>query len=43
MKIDVFANVLLSRFYQRMLVFDPALLQKMPFLQNTILQDMEKM
>ena len=42
MKIDVFAHVLLPRFYQKMLTLDPALPQKMPFLQNPILQDMEK-
>ncbi|MFM0772047.1 amidohydrolase family protein [Streptococcus suis] len=42
MKIDVFAHVLLPQFYQKMLVLDPALPQKMPFLQNPILQDMEK-
>ncbi|HEL1676635.1 TPA: amidohydrolase family protein [Streptococcus suis] len=42
MKIDVFAHVLLPRFYQKMLALDPALPQKMPFLQNPILQDMEK-
>lgn len=42
MKIDVFAHVLLPRFYQKMLGLDPALPQKMPFLQNPILQDMEK-
>lgn len=42
MKIDVFAHVLLPRFYQKMLALDPALSQKMPFLQNPILQDMEK-
>ncbi|HEM5490153.1 TPA: amidohydrolase [Streptococcus suis] len=42
MKIDVFAHVLLPRFYQKMLGLDPALPQKMPFLQNPILQNMEK-
>ncbi|HFI0343224.1 TPA: amidohydrolase family protein [Streptococcus suis] len=42
MKIDVFAHVLLPQFYQKMLALDPALPQKMPFLQNPILQDMEK-
>lgn len=42
MKIDVFAHVLLPRFYQKMLALDPALPQKMPFLQNAILRDMEK-
>lgn len=42
MKIDVFAHVLLPKFYQIMLVLDPALPQKMPFLQNPVLQDMEK-
>ncbi|HEL2072375.1 TPA: amidohydrolase [Streptococcus suis] len=42
MKIDVFAHVLLPQFYQKMLGLDPALPQKMPFLQNPILQDMEK-
>lgn len=42
MKIDVFAHVLLPRFYQKMLALDPALPQKMPFLQNPILQDMEQ-
>lgn len=42
MKIDVFAHVLLPQFYQKMLALDPALPQKMPFLQNPVLQDMEK-
>ncbi|WNO82039.1 amidohydrolase family protein [Streptococcus suis] len=42
MKIDVFAHVLLPQFYQKMSALDPALPQKMPFLQNPILQDMEK-
>ncbi|HEM3467591.1 TPA: amidohydrolase [Streptococcus suis] len=42
MKIDVFAHVLLPQFYQKMLALDPALPKKMPFLQNPILQDMEK-
>lgn len=42
MRIDVFAHVLLPRFYQKMLALDPALPQRMPFLQNPILQDMEK-
>ena len=42
MKIDVFAHVLLPQFYKKMLALDPALPQKMPFLQNPILQDMEK-
>ncbi|HEL2412555.1 TPA: amidohydrolase [Streptococcus suis] len=42
MKIDVFAHVLLPQFYKKMLGLDPALPQKMPFLQNPILQDMEK-
>ncbi|HFI0103254.1 TPA: amidohydrolase family protein [Streptococcus suis] len=42
MKIDVFAHVLLPQFYQKMLALDPALPQKMPFLQNPILKDMEK-
>lgn len=42
MKIDVFAHVLLPQFYQKMLVLDPALPQKMPFLQNPVLMDMEK-
>lgn len=42
MKIDVFAHGLLPQFYQKMLGLDPALPQKMPFLQNPILQDMEK-
>lgn len=42
MKIDVFAHVLLPQFYQKMLGLDPALPQKMPFLQNPVLQDMEK-
>ncbi|WP_105128152.1 amidohydrolase family protein [Streptococcus suis] len=42
MKIDVFAHVLLPQFYQKMLGLAPALPQKMPFLQNPILQDMEK-
>ncbi|CYV06196.1 aminocarboxymuconate-semialdehyde decarboxylase [Streptococcus suis] len=42
MKIDVFAHVLLPQFYQKMLALDPALPQKMPFLQNPVLMDMEK-
>ena len=42
MKIDVFAHVLLPQFYQKMLVLDPALPQKMPFLQNPVLMDREK-
>lgn len=42
MKIDVFAHVLLPKFYQKMLVLDPDLPQKMPFLQQPLLLDMEK-
>lgn len=40
-KIDVFAHVLLSEFYKRMLMLDPELPQKMPFIQNPVLSDME--
>ncbi|MFM0816930.1 amidohydrolase family protein [Streptococcus suis] len=42
MKIDVFAHVLLPQFYQKMSALDPTLPQKMPFLQNPVLMDMEK-
>ncbi|MGT2716168.1 amidohydrolase family protein [Streptococcus respiraculi] len=41
MKIDVFAHVLLPRFYQKMLRLDPHLSDKMPFLQNPVLTDMK--
>ncbi|MBF0777577.1 amidohydrolase family protein [Streptococcus cuniculi] len=40
MKVDVFAHVLLPRFYQKMLALDPQLPDKMPFLQNPVLLDM---
>lgn len=40
-KIDVFAHVLLPEFYKRMLMLDPELPQKMPFIQNPVLSDME--
>ncbi|MGT2907028.1 amidohydrolase family protein [Streptococcus dentiloxodontae] len=41
-KIDVFAHVLLPDFYQRMLMLDKELPQKMPFIQNPVLTDMTK-
>ena len=40
-KIDVFAHVLLPEFYKRMLMLDSELPQKMPFIQNPVLSDME--
>ncbi|MBM7643096.1 amidohydrolase family protein [Streptococcus loxodontisalivarius] len=41
-KIDVFAHVLLPDFYQKMLMLDKDLVQKMPFIQNPVLTDMDK-
>jgi probable 4-oxalomesaconate hydratase len=40
-KNDVFAHVLLPEFYERMLMMDPDLPKKMPFIQNPVLSDME--
>lgn len=41
-KIDVFAHVLLPDFYQEMLKLDKELPNKMPFIQNPVLSDMEQ-
>lgn len=40
-KIDVFAHVLLPNFYKRMLMLDDKLPDKMPFIQNPVLTDVE--
>lgn len=40
-KIDVFAHVLLPDFYKRMLMLDDKLPDKMPFIQNPVLTDVE--
>lgn len=42
LKIDAFAHVLLPDFYEKMLTLDKALAQKMPFIQNPVLTDMNK-
>ncbi|MGT2928709.1 amidohydrolase family protein [Streptococcus dentasini] len=42
LKIDAFAHVLLPGFYEKMLIFDKELAQKMPFIQNPVLSDMDK-
>ncbi|MFS1663526.1 amidohydrolase family protein [Streptococcus sp. zg-JUN1979] len=39
MKIDVFAHVMLPRFFQKMQALDPSLTQKMPFLTHPLLTD----
>lgn len=41
-KIDVFAHVLLPKFYQRMLEIEPNIPKKIPFINNEILTDMKK-
>lgn len=42
LKIDAFAHVLLPEFYKKMLMLDEVLAQKMPFIQNPVLSDMDK-
>lgn len=41
-KIDVFAHVLLPKFYKKMLLIDKDIPKKIPFINNEVLTDMEK-
>ncbi len=41
-KIDLFAHVLLPEFYEKMLMLDKTLPDKLPFIKNTVLTDMKK-
>lgn len=41
-KIDVFAHVLLPKFYKEMLLIDKDIPKKIPFINNDVLTDMEK-
>lgn len=42
LKIDVFAHVLLPEFYEKMLMLDKDLAKKMPFIQNSVLTDLQQ-